>query len=119
VRCAAAGGERVGDGCGRRQHSIFQRSGHGRAVAFGSGNDCVERLIRGETIRAREATERGYRTVVVQREVEIELHVTPRIETYGVDDSQARAVEEKTPVGAVPHRMCDGDPPQAVEWLAP
>ena len=34
---------------------------------------------------------------MVDREIEVELDVTPRVEPAGIDDPQVEAVEEQTP----------------------
>jgi hypothetical protein len=56
---------------------------------------------------------------VIGSELDVDLEISTRVETNGIDDPKAEAVEQKAPGGASSGGMRDGDAPQRVVGCAP
>ena len=108
--------------CG--EHAVAQRSGDCRRMAFGRLDDRVQRRAitagRGRKCRrVQQRPERGERPVVFEREVDVELEESPRIQPAGVDDAEVGAVEEQRPRRRPSHRLGHRDAPERIETVAP
>src|SRR5213593_3523388 len=79
--------------------------------------EAVERAL--EPLRPRQPPERGKRPVVLNREIDVELDETARVQPPGVDYSKMRAVEEQTPGCRAPDRERHRRPPERIEALTP
>ena len=103
--------------CG--EHAVAQRSTHPGRVPIRCGHERVQRpRILGpgcERRRAEQLHERNAGARLVDRQIEIDLEVSSRVEAAGVDDPQVQAVEDQGPRGAAPRGQGDGEAPQ---WIA-
>ena len=110
---------------GRRgKDALAQRSGDGRRMKVGRLDDRVQRRAiaagRGRKCRrVQQRPERGTRPLVVDREIDVELEESPRIQPAGVDEPKVGAVEDQRPRGGPPHRLGHRDAPERIEAVAP
>ena len=108
--------------CGK--DAVAQRSGDCRRMKVGRLDDRVQRRAiaagRGrKRRRVQERPERGARALVVDREIDVELEESPRIQPAGVDEPKVGAVEDQRPRGGPPDRLGHRDAPMRIEAVAP